>query len=211
MALDRCGAASAAVVCRSPKMAEWRFDSGKKSEFSRRKPLTKFSDNLESLSWRLCTLLLSLSRKLDKNELFGLFTIAGSLGFGTIWTADFSGLVFLTGTGSCRRTSLPPIGANGGVFTSSSGFEFGLGRSLLDWDDSLHCLGGEFLFRFFKKNRSISQSRSNTDTSLTFSLDVPAFFSCAWAWAWASLYCIIDFFVHLIYLCVSVNVANRKH
>lgn len=115
MALDRCGCAwMAAAVGRSPKTAECRLDIRKMSEFSRRKPRTKFIDSFESLSCRLwplsgvlqlllLLLLLLLDRKLfrkawlaltlfAKISLFTRFSSFSLLKSSSLWSALLFGL-----------------------------------------------------------------------------------------------------------------------
>lgn len=157
--LDRAGIPSAPAegwhVWRSPKTAEWRLDNGKKSEFSRRKPRTKFSDSFESLSCRLCPLLAAMAadeRKLFKNELvafcggvcgddwwlpnISFFTRSSSFSFALISSQCFFSFVF------------SGVTSFGGIFAISDGSR-------------------ELRFIFAGKKRSKSQSRSKTASSFS--------------------------------------------
>lgn len=172
MALDRCGTRCANALCRSPNTTECRFDDGKKSECSRRKPRIKFDVNFESLSWRLWFFEL-FSNRFDKKLLFGLATLLLLLLF-LMLVSFVLALVKLkllllllllaaTGRVDCCSSCLPVelLDSGSGLWwlsdTMATWFSvvnlstFDLSKS--DADDS-------FLVRSFEKKRSISQSRS---------------------------------------------------
>lgn len=170
-------------------MAECRFDSGKKSEFSRRKPRTKFNDSFESLSWRRCAF--AFSMKFDKNEFLDDFTswllafephgwdIASfsmrrcSASTTNLFCAfDWLSIFLLASTTICALCF--------GLFAAAFACDGCSGR---DCDGCGGDIASEcgFLARLFEKKRSMSHSSSNT-VSASFSVDDDVLAEANWFW-----------------------------
>lgn len=173
MALDRCGTKCANALCRSPSTTECRFDDGKKSECSRRKPRVKFDANFESLSCRLWFFELS-SNRFDKKLFFG-FTLLLLLLL-ALALASFKLLLLLIlfaendriGCCACSCCLREEPLVSGVVRGPTTAVTF-----CSDVKPSAFCVWASFfnlsdsdgntlsLVRSAEKNRSISQSRSN--------------------------------------------------
>lgn len=168
MALDRWGCDIGATGFRSlPKIAECRLDSGKKSEFSRRKPRTKLRDSFESLSCRLwfsCCCWSPLAVLSWQIFLFTICAWVGALLARKLFINDWFAFELFAKMSLFTRSSNRSLWLNVLSFSIVLGSFISIALWRPDWsiDGST-----EFRLPLAGKNRSKSQSRKSTASSLS--------------------------------------------
>lgn len=171
IALERCGCDIGATGFLSlPRIAECRLDSGKKSEFSRRKPRTKFSESFESLSWRLwlsnCCCWRPLAVLSMHIFLLTIWPLLGALLARKLFMNDWLACELFAKMSLFTRSSSLSLWLK--VLTLSLSIVLGIFISIAFCRDDWSIDGStEFRLALAGKNRSKSQSRRSTASSLS--------------------------------------------